>query len=96
LKYVFRSNIPCKRGYDRSILVQKSQPDRVVLPESIDRSDDLLEILAQASRRLNIESVPDCLDCREDEYDDIYYFIEEKLKHKCGGTLFLTGCPGTG
>ena len=67
-----------------------------MLPDSIVRSDDLLEVLAQASRRLNMESVPDSLHCRDDECFDIYDFIKDKLKHKCGGTLFLSGCPGTG
>ena len=78
------------------MLEQKSEPDRVLLPEKIVRSDDLMEILAQASRRLNIDSVPDSLQCRDNEFFDIHDFIEDKLKHKCGGTLFISGCPGTG
>ena len=75
---------------------QKSQPNRVVLPDFIVQSNDLMKILGQASTRLDINSVPDSLPCRESEYQNIFNFIEDKLNHNTGGCLYISGVPGTG
>lgn len=75
---------------------QKSAPKRVVLPDFIVQSNDLMKILGQASTRLDINSVPDSLPCRESEYQSIFNFIEDKLNHNTGGCLYISGVPGTG
>ena len=74
----------------------KTQPDRTILPDFIVQSDDLMKILGQASSRLDVNFVCDSLSCRESEYQNIFNFIEDKLTHNQGGTLYISGCPGTG
>ena len=88
--------MPSKKGYDKSMLLQKSEPNCVILPDFINRSTDLTEILGQASSRLNVDAVPESIPCRDSEYHDIFNFIEDKLIHKKGGCLYVCGCPGTG
>lgn len=87
---------PSKRGNAEAMFEQKSQPNRVVLPDFIVQSNDLMKILGQASTRLDINSVPDSLPCRESEYQNIFNFIEDKLNHNTGGCLYISGVPGTG
>ena len=96
--YFFRHlpKTPSKRGNAPSMFEQKSQPNRVVLPDFIVQSNDLMKILGQASTRLDINSVPDSLPCRESEYQNIFNFIEDKLNHNTGGCLYISGVPGTG
>ena len=55
-----------------------------------------IPVLSQASARLNGDSVPDSLQCRDSEYNEIYDFIQNKLKHRQGGCIYITGVPGTG
>ena len=45
---------------------------------------------------LDINAVPESLPCREDQYQNIYNFIEDKIKHNTGGCLYISGVPGTG
>ena len=33
---------------------------------------------------------------REDQFADIYYFLESKLEDKTGGCMYISGVPGTG
>jgi hypothetical protein len=40
-------------------------------------------------KRLHTSRVPDRLPCREDEFNDIYYFLESKLKEGVGGLVVL-------
>ena len=97
--YIFFRHLPktpSKRGNAPSMFEQKSQPNRVVLPDFIVQSNDLMKILGQASTRLDINSVPDSLPCRESEYQNIFNFIEDKLNHNTGGCLYISGVPGTG
>ena len=33
---------------------------------------------------------------REEQFADIYYFLESKLEEKSGGCMYISGVPGTG
>ena len=95
---MFRNKLkrPSKKGNAKVLFKSKSEPDREVLPDFIVKTNNLMEILGQASTRLNINAVPDSIPCRESEYQNIFNFIEDKLKHNTGGCLYISGVPGTG
>ncbi|KAG1657258.1 Origin recognition complex subunit 1 [Nymphon striatum] len=52
--------------------------------------------LEEARKRLHVSCLPDSLPCRENEFSDIYSFVEEKLLDKTGGCMYISGVPGTG
>ncbi|XP_042212573.1 origin recognition complex subunit 1-like [Homarus americanus] len=52
--------------------------------------------LEKARARLHVSAVPDSLPCREDEFQDIYSFVEGKLMDNTGGCMYISGVPGTG
>lgn len=87
---------PSKKGCAEAVFIKQSAPTRQVLPDEILKSNDLISILEQTSKRLDINSVPESLPCREEEYQNIYNFIEDKIKHNTGGCLYISGVPGTG
>lgn len=43
--------------------------------------------LEKARARLHVSAVPDSLPCREDEFQDIYSFVEGKLMDGTGGCM---------
>lgn len=49
-----------------------------------------------ARERLHVSAVPQSLPCREQEFDNIYTFLEGKLQDQCGGCMYVSGVPGTG
>lgn len=49
-----------------------------------------------AKSRLHVSAVPTCLPCREQEFADIYSFVEGKLQDGTGGCMYISGVPGTG
>lgn len=49
-----------------------------------------------ARSRLHVSAVPETLPCREEQFADIYYFLESKLEEKTGGCMYISGVPGTG
>lgn len=53
-------------------------------------------ILEEARTRLHVSSVPESLPCREQEFQDIYSFVESKIIDKTGGCMYISGVPGTG
>ncbi|XP_066453691.1 origin recognition complex subunit 1 [Eleutherodactylus coqui] len=53
-------------------------------------------ILEEARIRLHVSAVPESLPCREQEYQDIYSFVESKLLDGTGGCMYISGVPGTG
>ena len=97
-QFMFRNKLkrPSKKGNAKVLFKSKSEPDREVLPDFIVKTNNLMEILGQASTRLNINAVPDSIPCRESEYQNIFNFIEDKLNHNTGGCLYISGVPGTG
>ncbi|MBN3302199.1 ORC1 protein, partial [Amia calva] len=53
-------------------------------------------ILEEARARLHVSSVPESLPCREQEFQDIYSFVESKIMDGTGGCMYISGVPGTG
>ena len=49
-----------------------------------------------ARSRLHVSAVPETLPCREEQFADIYYFLEGKLEEGSGGCMYISGVPGTG
>ncbi|XP_032884505.1 origin recognition complex subunit 1 isoform X8 [Amblyraja radiata] len=52
--------------------------------------------LEEARARLHVSAVPESLPCREQEFQDIYNFVESKLIDGTGGCMYISGVPGTG
>ncbi|XP_072275745.1 origin recognition complex subunit 1 [Pyxicephalus adspersus] len=53
-------------------------------------------VLEEARIRLHVSAVPESLPCREQEYQDVYNFVESKLIDGTGGCMYISGVPGTG
>uniref|UniRef100_A0A8B9KKI4 Origin recognition complex subunit 1 n=1 Tax=Astyanax mexicanus TaxID=7994 RepID=A0A8B9KKI4_ASTMX len=53
-------------------------------------------VLEEARLRLHVSSVPESLPCREQEFQDIYNFVESKVMDGTGGCMYISGVPGTG
>ncbi|XP_032884506.1 origin recognition complex subunit 1 isoform X9 [Amblyraja radiata] len=55
-----------------------------------------VSVLEEARARLHVSAVPESLPCREQEFQDIYNFVESKLIDGTGGCMYISGVPGTG
>ncbi|NXX92742.1 ORC1 protein, partial [Centropus bengalensis] len=53
-------------------------------------------VLEEARLRLHVSATPESLPCREEEFQDIYNFVESKLLDGTGGCMYISGVPGTG
>ncbi|XP_068175922.1 origin recognition complex subunit 1 isoform X2 [Antennarius striatus] len=53
-------------------------------------------VLEEARSRLHVSAVPESLPCREQEFQDIYSFVESKILDGTGGCMYISGVPGTG
>nr|XP_020510596.2 LOW QUALITY PROTEIN: origin recognition complex subunit 1 [Labrus bergylta] len=53
-------------------------------------------VLEEARTRLHVSAVPESLPCREQEFQDIYSFVESKVMDGTGGCMYISGVPGTG
>uniref|UniRef100_A0A8C3B4S5 Origin recognition complex subunit 1 n=1 Tax=Cairina moschata TaxID=8855 RepID=A0A8C3B4S5_CAIMO len=53
-------------------------------------------MLEEARLRLHVSAIPESLPCREEEFQDIYNFVESKLIDGTGGCMYISGVPGTG
>uniref|UniRef100_A0A8D3E7N4 Origin recognition complex subunit 1 n=1 Tax=Scophthalmus maximus TaxID=52904 RepID=A0A8D3E7N4_SCOMX len=53
-------------------------------------------VLEEARARLHVSSVPESLPCREQEFQDVYSFVESKIVDGTGGCMYISGVPGTG
>ncbi|KAM7012274.1 origin recognition complex subunit 1 [Tautogolabrus adspersus] len=53
-------------------------------------------VLEEARTRLHVSAVPESLPCREQEFQDIYSFVESKIMDGTGGCMYISGVPGTG
>lgn len=53
-------------------------------------------ILEEARAQLHVSAVPKSLPCREEEFNDIFEFLERKLLDNNGGCIYISGVPGTG
>uniref|UniRef100_A0A1B0DRD7 Origin recognition complex subunit 1 n=1 Tax=Phlebotomus papatasi TaxID=29031 RepID=A0A1B0DRD7_PHLPP len=73
--------------------------DGVITPSVGSREGKLKSrksLLEQARDQLHVSAVPKSLPCRENEFRDIYQFLEGRIKDKCGGCMYISGVPGTG
>ncbi|EFX84900.1 hypothetical protein DAPPUDRAFT_194189 [Daphnia pulex] len=52
--------------------------------------------LGEIRRRLHVAAVPQTLPCREDEFNQIFSYVEGKLSDGIGGCMYISGVPGTG
>ncbi|XP_077981782.1 uncharacterized protein LOC144436795 [Glandiceps talaboti] len=52
--------------------------------------------LEAARAKLHVSAVPETLPCREEEFADIYGFVESKVLDGTGGCMYISGVPGTG
>ncbi|XP_043820289.1 origin recognition complex subunit 1 [Dromiciops gliroides] len=59
-------------------------------------AQDPTNILEEARMRLHVSFVPESLPCREQEFQDVYNFVESKLLDGTGGCMYISGVPGTG
>lgn len=47
--------------------------------------------LVEAQERLHVSAVPDTLPCREDEFSEIFGYVEGKLQEGTGGCIYISG-----
>ncbi|XP_018044331.1 PREDICTED: origin recognition complex subunit 1 isoform X2 [Atta colombica] len=52
--------------------------------------------LQEIRTKLHVSTVPKSLPCREEEFNNIYTFLESKLMDNSGGSIYINGVPGTG
>lgn len=55
-----------------------------------------LSVYEKARIQLHVSNTPECLPCREQQFTDIYTFIETNLINQTGGCMYVCGVPGTG
>lgn len=70
----------------------KKSAKKKAIPDDEDGSNNL----AAARKRLHVSAVPKSLPCREQEYLEIYSFLEGNIIDKIGGCMYISGVPGTG
>ncbi|XP_005151186.2 origin recognition complex subunit 1 [Melopsittacus undulatus] len=66
------------------------------IPKRKNATQKPASVLEEARLRLHVSAVPESLPCREEEYQDIYNFVESKLIDETGGCMYISGVPGTG
>ncbi|NWH87739.1 ORC1 protein, partial [Aegithalos caudatus] len=66
------------------------------IPRRIQAAQEPGSVLEEARLRLHVSAVPESLPCREEEFQDIYNFVESKLIDGTGGCMYISGVPGTG
>lgn len=52
--------------------------------------------LDHARQLLHVSTIPDSLPCRQNEFDTIYKYLLKKIHTKMGGSMYISGVPGTG
>ncbi|XP_053325094.1 origin recognition complex subunit 1 [Spea bombifrons] len=76
-----------------------SRTPRAATPRIPERNQPVrtpANVLEEARIRLHVSAVPESLPCREQEYQDVYNFVESKLLDGTGGCMYISGVPGTG
>ncbi|XP_069837715.1 origin recognition complex subunit 1 [Dendropsophus ebraccatus] len=76
-----------------------SKASHVATPKIPERNQPVhkpANVLEEARIRLHVSAVPESLPCREQEYQDVYNFVESKLLDGTGGCMYISGVPGTG
>ena len=57
---------------------------------------NIVNIFTEAQQRLHVSAVPESLLCREEEFAELFGFVESKLQEGTGGCCYISGVPGTG
>ncbi|XP_011313913.1 origin recognition complex subunit 1 isoform X2 [Fopius arisanus] len=52
--------------------------------------------LQEARAQLHVSAVPKSLPCREEEFNNIFTFLQRKLLDHSSGCIYISGVPGTG
>uniref|UniRef100_A0AAZ3STX7 Origin recognition complex subunit 1 n=1 Tax=Oncorhynchus tshawytscha TaxID=74940 RepID=A0AAZ3STX7_ONCTS len=89
---------PCKTPSKKVCMVTPSTPRHATpsIPSRTVPARQPGNILEEARARLHVSSVPESLPCREQEFQDIYNFVESKVMDGTGGCMYISGVPGTG
>ncbi|XP_078417230.1 origin recognition complex subunit 1 [Cetorhinus maximus] len=66
------------------------------IPRRSQQAKTPTSVLEEARARLHVSAVPESLPCREQEFQDIYNFVESKVIDGTGGCMYISGVPGTG
>ncbi|XP_038000321.1 origin recognition complex subunit 1 [Motacilla alba alba] len=66
------------------------------IPRRVQAAQEPANVLEEARLRLHVSAIPESLPCREEEFQDIYNFVESKLIDGTGGCMYISGVPGTG
>lgn len=49
-----------------------------------------------ARRRLHVSTVPQSLPCRDNEFQEIFEFLANRIEDETSGCMYISGVPGTG
>ena len=77
----------------------KTPSKRIFKPSVVPRAKPLpsdVSAITEAQRRLHVSAVPTSLPCREEEFAEIFGYVESKLREGTGGCCYISGVPGTG
>ncbi|XP_077450878.1 origin recognition complex subunit 1 isoform X2 [Stigmatopora argus] len=90
--------IPCKTPGKKAPTVTSHTSNHAVptIPSRLMPVRHPTEILEVARTRLHVSAVPESLPCREQEFQDIYSFVESRIMDGTGGCMYISGVPGTG
>jgi len=74
----------------KNVIIPKAIPSRnIPLSESLSDYE-------KARKLLHVSAVPDSLPCRENEFAEIYSYLECAIAQESGCCLYISGVPGTG
>ena len=85
-----------KKGTTTKSTSKRIMPKPRMPKRSIKLPDKVECPLEEAQLRLHVAAVPDSLPCREDEFAEIYSFVEAKVRDGTSGCMYISGLPGTG
>lgn len=77
----------------------KPEKSKLMSPGIAERTKPRISVMNSlqfARQRLHVSAVPDSLPCRDQEFADIFCFIQDHIAGKTGGCMYISGVPGTG
>ena len=80
---------PARKTPNKKTFKPSVAPRAKPLPANVDP-------ITEAQRRLHVSAVPSSLPCREEEFAEIFGYVEAKLREGTGGCCYISGVPGTG
>jgi len=82
-----------KLGVKQPLKRKSFQPKMAPRPKPLSKA---VNSMTEAQQRLHVSAVPESLPCREDEFAEVYTYLDTKLKEGLGGCYYISGVPGTG